>query len=122
MNRDTRSDRLVRTRSKPIPQPSSVIDLDRLLSDVTDAWKSFDLAVVNTNTVRLRVMNDMTANWHVHERSDELFYVLSGAVHMDTDRGAYAIRARQLFIVPAGLRHRARVDGQATMLIIDKIR
>jgi mannose-6-phosphate isomerase-like protein (cupin superfamily) len=105
-----------------MPRNSTVIDLDRLLPDVTDAWKSFDLGVVNANTVRLRVMNDMTANWHVHERSDELFYVLSGSVHMDTDRGAHTIRAGQLFIVPAGLRHRARVDERATMLIIDKIK
>jgi mannose-6-phosphate isomerase-like protein (cupin superfamily) len=100
---------------------SSVFDLDDLQRNVTDAWKSFDLATVNGNAVRLRVMEDVTAHWHTHESSDELFYVVSGTVTLDTEHGTREIRAGQLFVVAAGTQHRARVAGRATLLVVDAI-
>jgi mannose-6-phosphate isomerase-like protein (cupin superfamily) len=101
--------------------PSTVVDLQSPQRDVTEAWKSLDLASVNGNAVRLRVMQGTTANWHVHETSDELFYVISGTFYMDTEHGTKLIEAGQLFVVPAGTRHRGRVEGRATLLVIDSI-
>lgn len=98
-----------------LPQPC---DLDRLQIGVAEAWTSFDVATVNGNTVRFRIMENKTAGWHVHEHSDELFYVISGTVHMDTEHGVREIRSGQLFVVPAGTRHRARVEGRAAILVV----
>ena len=67
---------------------SSFCTCDGLQAGVVDAWKSFDVATVNDNAVRFRVMENRVANWHVHDDSDELFYVVSGTVTMDTDEGA----------------------------------
>jgi mannose-6-phosphate isomerase-like protein (cupin superfamily) len=97
-------------------------DLDSLQIGVADAWKSFDVATVNGNSVRFRVMENMTANWHVHEHSDELFYVVSGTVLMDMEHGVREIRPGQLLVVPAGTRHRARVEGRASILVVDNLR
>ncbi|HIK06164.1 MAG TPA: cupin domain-containing protein [Trichormus sp. M33_DOE_039] len=66
-------------------------------------------------------MEDITANWHSHDVSDELFYVISGIVHIDTEYGTETLNSNDLFIVPAKTKHRARVEGRATLLIIDKI-
>jgi mannose-6-phosphate isomerase-like protein (cupin superfamily) len=96
-------------------------DLGSFQFDMTATWKSFDVATVNGNAVRLRVMQDVAAKWHVHESSDELFYVFSGTVSMETEHGTREISAGQLFVVPAGTQHRARVVGRATMLVIDGI-
>ena len=98
---------------------SAISDIASLEQGITDAWKSIDVATVNGNTVRFRVMESVTANWHRHVHSDELFYVLSGTVHMDTEHGTREIRSGQLFVVPAGTVHRARVTDRATMLVID---
>jgi quercetin dioxygenase-like cupin family protein len=98
-----------------------VFDTDRLQRDVTESWKSIDLGKVNGNAVRLRVMEGMTANWHTHASSDEFFYVISGTIHMDTEQGTRKIRTGELFVVPAGTLHRGRVEGRATMLVIDGI-
>jgi mannose-6-phosphate isomerase-like protein (cupin superfamily) len=97
-------------------------DLDSLQTGVTDTWKSFDVATVNGNAVRFRVMDNTTANWHVHEHTDELFYVVSGTVLMDTEHGVREIHSRQLPVIPARTRHRARVKGRATLLVVDNIR
>jgi quercetin dioxygenase-like cupin family protein len=103
-------------------EPLPVHDLNGLLSGIPDAWKSFDLATVNGNAVRCRVMQDVTAPWHVHDGSDELFLVLSGTAYLDTELGTRKLAAGQLFVVPSGTRHRARVEGRATLLVIDAIR
>jgi mannose-6-phosphate isomerase-like protein (cupin superfamily) len=102
-------------------QPS-VWDLDRLHQGVAERWKSIDVGNVNGNAVRCRVMHDVTADWHVHEDSDELFYVITGAVGLDTEHGTYPLSAGQLLVVPAGTRHRISVDGRATLLVVDNIR
>jgi mannose-6-phosphate isomerase-like protein (cupin superfamily) len=98
----------------------SPCDLASLCKDITLAWKSFDVARVNGNAVRCRVMQDTAADWHVHAESDELFYVTSGTVYLDTEHGTLALCAGQLFVVPAGTRHRARVAGRATLLVVDR--
>jgi mannose-6-phosphate isomerase-like protein (cupin superfamily) len=99
----------------------SVADLHALQAGVTDAWRSFDIAAVNRNAVRLRVMENKTANWHRHETSDELFYVVSGSISIDTEDTTHALQPGQLVVVPAGMEHRARAPGRATLLVIDQI-
>jgi mannose-6-phosphate isomerase-like protein (cupin superfamily) len=98
-----------------------VTDVEALQRGMCGAWQSVDLAAVNGNAVRLRVMTDTTAPWHIHEASDEAFYVLSGSIVIDTEHGTREIRAGELFVVAAGTRHRARAIGRATMLVIDRI-
>jgi mannose-6-phosphate isomerase-like protein (cupin superfamily) len=102
-------------------QPSLVCDLDGLQQGVADGWQAFDVATVNGNAVRCRVMQNVTANWHVHDDSDELFYVIAGAASIDTEHGTHPLSAGQLLVVPAGTRHRARVEGRATLLVVDNI-
>lgn len=99
-----------------------VCDLDRLQHGVAERWKSIDVGCVNGNAVRCRIMQGVTADWHVHGDSDELFYVIAGAVSLDTEHGTYPLSAGQLLVVPAGTRHRISVDGRATLLVVDKIR
>jgi quercetin dioxygenase-like cupin family protein len=98
-----------------------VFDTDRIRRDATESWKSLDLGEMNGNAVRFRIMEDVTADWHTHADSDELFYVISGTFYMDTEHGTREIHAGGLFVVPAGTRHRGRVEGRATMLVVDDI-
>lgn len=98
-----------------------IADMDAFQKGVTASWKSINVATVRGCTARFRVMQHMTADWHEHDNGDELFYVVSGVVIIDTDSGSKEIRSGQLLVVPAGTRHRARVEGRATLLVIDNV-
>lgn len=98
------------------------MNLDRLQHGVADRWKSFDVGSVNGNAIRCRIMQDVTADWHVHEDSDELFNVIAGAKKPRYRARHHPLTAGQLLVVPAGTRHRARVEGRATFLVVDNIR
>jgi quercetin dioxygenase-like cupin family protein len=100
-------------------QMDQVKDVLALADGVTDAWKSFEVAKVNGQNVRMRVMQDWTAQWHQHDDSDEAFFVLSGTFFLDTDQGTQRIDAGQFGVARAGIRHRGRVEGRATLLVID---
>ena len=102
-----------------LPDKCNLINLSE---GIAENWKSLNISQFNGNNVRLRVMEDVTANWHAHDNSDELFYVISGEVYIDSEAGAQALSANEICIVPAKVRHRARVEGRATLLIIDGIR
>jgi mannose-6-phosphate isomerase-like protein (cupin superfamily) len=103
------------------PPDDSVMDVFTLGDGIADAWKSVDLARVNGQRVRFRTMRDWTANWHVHADSDEAFVVVSGTFFLDTEDGTREVRAGQMTVVRAGVRHRGRCDGKTTMLVIDSI-
>jgi mannose-6-phosphate isomerase-like protein (cupin superfamily) len=107
---------------EPTMEPLPVYDLNSLHTGGSEAWKSVDVAAVNGNAVRCRLTQDVAANWHVHADSDELFLVPTGIAYLDTERGTQKLEAGQLFVVPSGIRHRARVEGRATLLVINDIR
>lgn len=95
--------------------------LNNFDSGVTEKWESFYISQVNSNNVRFRIMEDVTANWHLHSTSDEFFYVISGTVYIDTEDETYMLNANELLVIPAKTKHRTRVEGKATLLVIDKI-
>src|SRR5476649_2693570 len=103
---------------KPIPIP---IVCDHGGAASVD-WKSVDVAMVNSNTVRCRMMEGVVAPWHVHPESDEMFYVLSGLFCLDTEEGTAEVRAGELLVVPAGTRHRGRADARTALLVVDRIK
>jgi len=88
------------------------------LIGTNDGWASADIATINRNVVRCRTMERIVAPWHVHADSDELFYVLSGQFHLETDEGTATVDAGELLVVPAETRHRGRAEGRTTMLVV----
>lgn len=69
--------------------------------------------------LKFRVMRGTVADFHVHADGPECFFVLSGIVTIDTDGASVTLEPGQFLEVPAGVRHRSRVEGEATVLVFD---
>lgn len=69
----------------------------------------------------LSVVNveNRTLDFHIHEESDELFYVIEGSFHLETDDGLFKIDSGEFIIVPKGTRHRPVVKELAKFLMIE---
>jgi len=69
----------------------------------------------------LSVVNvaDRTLDFHVHEASDELFYVIEGGFQLETDEGLIKVDEGEFIIVPQGTRHRPVVKELAKFLMIE---
>jgi mannose-6-phosphate isomerase-like protein (cupin superfamily) len=99
----------------------SLTSLDTGALDTTGPWFSQVLASIRGTNLRFRVMRDTARPFHVHEHSPECFFVLDGLLHIDTEEGSVSLSAGQFFEVPPGLKHRARVEGEATLLVFDAL-
>ena len=69
----------------------------------------------------LSVVNveNRTLDFHIHEDSDELFYVIEGSFHLETDKGLIRVDEGEFIIVPKGVRHRPVVKSLAKFLMIE---
>jgi mannose-6-phosphate isomerase-like protein (cupin superfamily) len=95
------------------------VDVLALTQEVQEPWKSLNVAEVNGSTVRVRVMQDITAPWHYHQHSHEMFYVIAGRVFIDFESSTVELTPGQLLSVPPMTKHRARAAERVTLLVID---
>ena len=47
-----------------------------------------------------------TLDFHIHEQSDELFYVIEGRFVIELDDGMIHLESGEMIIIPKGTRHR----------------
>jgi mannose-6-phosphate isomerase-like protein (cupin superfamily) len=97
----------------------TAIDTNDIAQSHPESWYAHTLASHKGVNLKFRVMRDTCADFHVHPASPECFFVLSGTVTIDTEFGATTLVSGQFFEVAAGVRHRSRVEGEATVLVFD---
>lgn len=95
------------------------IDLLAAFDRFTDQWSPKAVAAMNDYLVRL-VRVEGTFVWHSHPDTDELFLVLEGTLDIEIEgRDAVTLQAGQLFVVPAGVRHRPVAESEAKVLLLE---
>ena len=69
----------------------------------------------------LSVVNveNRTLDFHIHEDSDELFYVIEGSFHLETDEELIRVDEGEFIIVPKGVMHRPVVKSLTKFLMIE---
>lgn len=69
----------------------------------------------------LSVVNveDRTLDFHIHENSDELFYVIEGSFQLETEEGFSRVEEGEFIIVPKGILHRPIVTSMTRFLMIE---
>ncbi len=90
----------------------------KTIANNNKSWFSETIGEHNGSPVAVRVMNNFSAPFHTHETDDEMFIVLKGSVQIDTPEGTTIISSGQSYTVAAGIKHRARVDGRAELIVI----
>ena len=101
------------------------IDVGALVGSVQDEWYNQTLCRVNDSVVRVGVIRG-EYHWHKHQNEDEFFFVLSGRLLIDFDRGTddepgkvVALEPRQGFVVPRGVVHRTRATERTVILMVE---
>lgn len=97
---------------KKINLKSAVNSVDKLyVYDKIGQLNGHVLSVVN--------VENRTLDFHVHEGSDELFYVIEGSFYLETDQGSIEVNEGEFIIVPKGIRHRPIVKSLSRFLMIE---
>lgn len=74
---------------------------------------------LNGHTLSVVNVENRTLDFHVHEDSDELFYVLEGSFQLETKDGLTRVDEGECIIVPKGVLHRPVVKSLTRFLMIE---
>ena len=95
-----------------------VVDLAEKLSLFSDRWSPKVVARVNDYEIKLvKIQGEFT--WHSHVDTDELFLVIDGELTIQLRDGDVQLRAGQLYVVPRGVEHCPRADGEVHALLLE---
>ena len=96
----------------------AVVDVPKLVREVSHPWYNQTLCKVNDSVVRLGVMQG-EYHWHKHDRDDEFFFVLDGHFIIDLEDRSVDLQVREGFVVPRGVVHRTRAPDRAVILMVE---
>jgi mannose-6-phosphate isomerase-like protein (cupin superfamily) len=96
-----------------------IIDFSALIASCKKKWQNLSLCRVNDSVVRLAVIEG-DFHWHKHEKEDEFFFVLDGALLVDLEELTIELKANQGFTVPKGKKHRTRALSRTSVLLVEK--
>lgn len=74
---------------------------------------------INKNMLSVVQVENRTLDFHVHEESDELFYVIEGTFQLETEDGLLRINEGEFVIVPKGTKHRPVVKSLSKFLMVE---
>lgn len=98
-----------------------VRNLQAALDSFAEPWSPRRLASVNDYDVKVfKAQGEFT--WHSHPDTDELFLVVSGRLVIQqraADGGDVELGPGDVYVVPRGVEHCPRADGEVSALLIE---
>ena len=94
------------------------IDLAETLAALDEPFSPRVVAYYNDNKIQV-VKACGSFVWHAHPDTDDFFLVLSGRLVIELRDGEVELEAGELFVVPRGVEHRPRANGEAHVLLIE---
>ncbi len=98
------------------------MDTVNVLKEVNDLERLYvykKIGVFNHHVLSVVQVADRTLDFHVHETSDELFYVLEGGFDLETEDHKIKVNTGEFIIVPKGVLHRPVVTTLTKFLMIE---
>ncbi len=88
------------------------------MEEITEPFKQVELATANDQVVRMALIKG-EYHWHKHSQEDELFYVLSGELNVQTNDGDIILHEGEMAVIPRGVEHCPKSDNGSHILMIE---
>ncbi|MBX0304614.1 cupin domain-containing protein [Haloarcula salinisoli] len=72
-----------------------------------------ELLALHAATYEMAPGEQLPRSYHYHKQREELFYVVSGPVHVETPEGEFAVETGEVFVAEPESPHRAFVPEDA---------
>ena len=91
------------------------VNLADALASIDQPFSPRIVAYYNENKVQVAKTSGPFV-WHSHPETDDLFLVLRGRLVIEFRDGEVELEEGELYVVPRGVEHRPRADGEAHVL------
>lgn len=95
-----------------------VINLQEKLQLINDQWKPRVIAEMNDYQFKLAKLEGEFI-WHKHEDTDEVFYLVDGALTIELRDGDVTLQTGDMYVVPKGIEHRPVAESECQVLLIE---
>jgi mannose-6-phosphate isomerase-like protein (cupin superfamily) len=85
----------------------------------TDLFQYLKVGQINNHMLNVVQVENRILDFHVHEQSDEMFYVLEGRFDIELDDGIVPLETGDMIIIPKGIRHRPVVKTRVKCLLVE---
>ena len=97
----------------------SKINLSQKANNVGALFQYLEIGRMNNHILNVLQSENRTLDFHCHEHSDELFYVIEGTFELEFEDGLTKLEQGDLIIVPKGVRHRPVCKALVKCLLIE---
>lgn len=94
------------------------IKISEVVESCSDKWFNQTLCKVNSSVLRLGIFEG-EFHMHKHDNDDEVFFVLSGSIVLETENGDFELGENEGICVPKGVMHRPIAEKKAIVLMIE---
>lgn len=95
------------------------VNLLKEVNEVKDLYVYKKVGFLNEHALSVVNVENRTLDFHIHEHSDELFYVIEGSFELETQEGLIPLNSGEFIIVPKGVTHRPVVKELTRFLMIE---
>jgi len=95
------------------------INLQKTVDSALDLFQYIGIGKLNDHVLNVLQAENRTLDFHVHEKSDELFYVIEGTFEIELDNGIITMEQGDIIIIPKGVRHRPICKSLVKCLLIE---
>jgi len=95
------------------------LNLKEAVDSVTELFSYIKVGQLNDHSLSVLQAEYRTLDFHVHEKSDEMFYCIEGEFDIEFIDGIAHLREGDFSIVPKGTSHRPICKGLVKCLLIE---
>ena len=95
------------------------VNLKKAVDSVTELFHYLEIGKLNSHVLNVLQAENRTLDFHIHEKSDELFYVIEGTFDIELDNGIIKMEQGDIVIIPKGVRHRPICKSLVKCLLIE---
>ena len=97
--------------------PVRKVVLDEAAAARPEYWSQEVVGEANGSLFKVAKGTGAT-EWHAHADQDEVFVVTGGTLVVELRSGDVTLEAGEMLVVPRGVEHRPRAEGDARFLIV----
>ncbi|MCL2507673.1 MAG: cupin domain-containing protein [Oscillospiraceae bacterium] len=95
------------------------VNLAEKVNSVGPLFQYLEIGRLNGHVLNVLRAENRTLDFHCHEHSDELFYVIEGSFELELEASLTRLDQGDLMIVPKGTRHRPVCKSLVKCLLIE---
>ena len=94
------------------------INLKEKFHKISEQWSPKVIEEMNDYQFKLvKIQNEFT--WHMHEDTDETFFVLDGRMGIEFENQTIELDAGEMIVIPRGMKHKPFAKKEAKIMLVE---